>query len=141
MIAEELYLRAKTKKMRKKQESSPVERRGRKPAFADVVLSDANSNSVSKSGSIELLYHNGVLILLPQGCTAMRIAMQHYESDAGVEMAAVYLSIVSTVKLVGQLAWRFLGDFLEDMETGGKKHLSLLSLSITKKNLTNTENG
>ena len=67
VIAEELYLRAKTEKMRKKQESSPVERRGRKPAFADVVLSDANSNSVSKSNSIELLYPNGVRILLPQG--------------------------------------------------------------------------
>ena len=67
MIAEELYLRAKTEKMRKKQEQSPVERRGRKPAFADVVLSDANSNIVSKSSSIELLYPNGVRILLPQG--------------------------------------------------------------------------
>ena len=53
--------------MRKKQESSPVERRGRKPAFADVVLSDANSNNVSKNCSIELLYPNGVRILLPQG--------------------------------------------------------------------------
>lgn len=48
--------------MRKKQETSPVERRGRKPAFADVVLSDA-----IKSSSIELLYPNGVRILLPQG--------------------------------------------------------------------------
>lgn len=53
--------------MRKKQEQSPDERRGRKPAFADVVLSNANSNSVSKSNSIELLYPNGVRILLPQG--------------------------------------------------------------------------
>lgn len=53
--------------MRKKQEPSPVVRCGRKPAFADVVLSDANSNSVSKSNSIELLYPNGVRILLPQG--------------------------------------------------------------------------
>lgn len=67
MIAEGLYLRAKKEKMRKKQEQSPDERRGRKPAFADVVLSDANSNSVSKSNSIELLYPNGVRILLPQG--------------------------------------------------------------------------
>ena len=65
MIAEELYLRAKTEKMRKKQ--SPVERRGRKLAFADVVLSDANSNDAGKSGGIELLYPNGVRILLPQG--------------------------------------------------------------------------
>lgn len=67
MIAEELYLRAKTEKMRTKLESSPVERRGRKPAFADVVLSEAHSNSVSKSSSIELLYPNGVRILLSQG--------------------------------------------------------------------------
>ena len=65
--AEELYLRAKTEKMRKKQEPSPVERRGRKPVFADVVLSDANSNDAGKRGGIELLYPNGVRILLPQG--------------------------------------------------------------------------
>lgn len=53
--------------MRKKQEPSPVVRRGWKPAFADVVLSDANSNDAGKSGGIELLYPNGVRILLPQG--------------------------------------------------------------------------
>ena len=53
--------------MRKKQEPSPVERRGRRPAFADVVLSDANSNDAGKRGGIELLYPNGVRILLPQG--------------------------------------------------------------------------
>lgn len=53
--------------MRKKQEPSPVERRGRKPAFAYVVLSDANSNDAGISGNIELLYPNGVRILLPQG--------------------------------------------------------------------------
>lgn len=63
--------------------------------------------------------------------TALRKAIQHYGSDAGAEMAAVYLSVVSTVKLVGQSVWRFLGDFFEDMVTGGKKHLSLLSLSTT----------
>lgn len=53
--------------MRKRQEPSPVERRGWKPAFAYVVLSDANSNDAGKRGSIELLYPNGVRILLPQG--------------------------------------------------------------------------
>ena len=63
--------------------------------------------------------------------TALRKAIQHYGSDAGAEMAAVYLSIVSTVKLAGQSVWRFLGDFFEDMVTGGKKHLKLLSLSTT----------
>lgn len=60
--------------------------------------------------------------------TALRKAIQHYGSDAGAEMAAVYLSVVSTVKLAGQSVWRFLGDFFEDMVTGGKKHLKLLGL-------------
>ena len=63
--------------------------------------------------------------------TALRKAIQHYGSDAGAEMAAVYLSVVSTVKLAGQSVWRFIGDFFEDIVTGGKKHLSLLSLSTT----------
>ena len=53
--------------MRKKQEQSPVVRRGRRPAFAYVVLSDANSNDAGKRGGIELLYPNGVRILLPRG--------------------------------------------------------------------------
>lgn len=53
-------------------------------------------------------------------------------------MAAVYLSIVSTVKFADQSLWRFLRDFYVDMVTGVKKHLSLLSLSTTyKTNLTN----
>lgn len=63
--------------------------------------------------------------------TALRKAIQHYGSDAGAEMAAVYLSVVSTVKLAGQSVWRFIGDFFEDMVTGGKKYLSLLSLPTT----------
>ena len=63
--------------------------------------------------------------------TALRKAIQHDGSDAGAEMSAVYLNIVSTVKLAGQSVWRFLGDFFEDRVTGGKKHLSLLSLSTT----------
>lgn len=63
--------------------------------------------------------------------TALRKAIQYYGSDAGAEMAAVYLSVMSTVKLAGQSVWRFIGDFFEDMVTGGKKHLSLLGLSTT----------
>ena len=64
---------------------------------------------------------------------AKRKAIQHYGSDVSAEMAEVYLCVVSTVKLTGQSVWRFLGDFFEDMVTGGKKYLSLLSLSTTKK--------
>ena len=63
--------------------------------------------------------------------TALRKTIQYYGSDAGAEMAAVYLSVVSTVKLAGQSVWRFIGGFFVDMVTGGKKHLSLLSLSTT----------
>ena len=33
------------------------------------------------------------------------------------------------VKLVGVSVWKFLGDFFEDVVTGGSKHRSLLSLS------------
>ena len=47
--------------------------------------------------------------------TALRKDIQHYESDAGAKMAAVYLSVVSTVKLASQLVWRFLVDFFEDI--------------------------
>ena len=46
-------------------------------------------------------------------------------------MAVVYLSVVSTVKLADQSVWLFFSDFFEDMVTGGRKHLSLLSLSTT----------
>ena len=53
---EELYLRTQNAKMRKKQGPSQVERRGLKLAFANIVLSDANSNSVCRSCCIELLY-------------------------------------------------------------------------------------
>ena len=46
--------------------------------------------------------------------TALRKAIQYYGSDAGAEMAAVYLSVVSTVKLAGQSVWRFVsGQFLD----------------------------
>ena len=41
------------------------------------------------------------------------------------------MSIVRTVKLAGQSVWRFLGDFFENVATGGKTHLSRLSLSAT----------
>ena len=33
------------------------------------------------------------------------------------------------MKLAGVPVWKFLGDFFEDMVTGGSKHRSLLKLS------------
>ena len=42
------------------------------------------------------------------------------------------LLIISGVEAIECLpVWRFLGDFFEDMVTGGKKYLKLLSLSTT----------
>ena len=61
--------------------------------------------------------------------TALRKVIQHCGSDEGAEMAAVYLSVVSTVKLVGVSVWRFLEDFFEDVVTGGRKHLGYPRLS------------
>lgn len=49
-------------------------------------------------------------------------------SYVGSKLAAVYLSVVSTVKLDDQSVWRSLGDFFDDMVTGWKNHLSFLSL-------------
>ena len=52
-----------------------------------------------------------------------------YSCDEAAETAVVYLSVVSTVKLAGVSVWRFLGDFFEDVVTGGRKHLERLRLS------------
>ncbi len=38
-------------------------------------------------------------------------AMLHFGSDEGVEMAATYHSIISTVKMQGRSAWKYLGKF------------------------------
>ena len=65
--------------------------------------------------------------------TAMCKVIQHYGSDEGAELAAVYLSVVSTVKLAGVSVWRFLGDFFKDAVTGGAKHLAHLDLSPAEK--------
>lgn len=67
MSEEDSYLRAKTEKMRKKQETVPAKRRGRKSAFADVVLADSTSNGADVKGGIELSYPNGVRVMISQG--------------------------------------------------------------------------
>jgi transposase-like protein len=43
--------------------------------------------------------------------TTQRNAMLHFGSDEGVEMAATYHSIISTVKMQGKSAWEYLGKF------------------------------
>ena len=41
----------------------------------------------------------------------------HFGSDEGAESAAVYHSLISTVKLQGRFAWDYLGKFLPEFLT------------------------
>ena len=43
--------------------------------------------------------------------TTKRKCSLHFGSDEGVEMSAVYHSIISTLKLSGKSVWNFFGDF------------------------------
>ncbi len=43
--------------------------------------------------------------------TTKRKCSLHFGSDDGVEMSAVYHSIISTLKLCGKSVWNFFGDY------------------------------
>lgn len=45
--------------------------------------------------------------------TTQRNNSLHYGSDAGVEMAVAYHSVISTVKLHAMSCWRYLGEFFK----------------------------
>lgn len=57
--------------------------------------------------------------------TTQRNSMLHFGSDAGVEMAATYHSIISTVKLHGKSAWHFLGTFFTKIFNGCRDFFNL----------------
>lgn len=57
--------------------------------------------------------------------TTQRNSMLHFGSDAGVEMAAAYHSIISTVKLHGKSAWHFLGTFFTKIFNGCRDFFNL----------------
>lgn len=44
--------------------------------------------------------------------------MLHFGSDEGIEMAATYHSIISTVKMQGKSAWEYLGKFFTKIFNG-----------------------
>ena len=50
--------------------------------------------------------------------TTQRNSMLHFGSNEGVEMAATYHSIITTVKLHGKSAWSFLGTFFKKIFNG-----------------------
>lgn len=62
--------------------------------------------------------------------TALRKVVQHYGGDEGAETVAIYLSVVSAVKLAGVSVWHFLGDIFEDVVTCGRQHIGHMRLSL-----------
>lgn len=62
--------------------------------------------------------------------TIQRNNSLHFGSDAGVEMAAAYHSVISTVKLHGMSCWRYLGDFFQKIFKGCRDFLSLTPANI-----------
>ena len=56
--------------------------------------------------------------------------MLHFGSDEGVEMAAAYHSVISTVKLHGISFGRFLGEFFQKVFSGCRDFLSMTPLNI-----------
>lgn len=62
--------------------------------------------------------------------TTQRNSMLHFGSDQGVEMAAAYHSIISTVKLQSKSAWEFLGKFFTNIFNGCRDFISLTPTNI-----------
>ena len=62
--------------------------------------------------------------------TTQRNNSLHYGSDAGVEMAAAYHSVISTVKLHGMSCWDYLGEFFKKIFNGCRDFLSLTPSNI-----------
>lgn len=58
--------------------------------------------------------------------TTQRNNSLHYGSDAGVEMAATYHSVISTVKLHGTSAWEFIGTFFKKILNGCRDYENLI---------------
>ena len=62
--------------------------------------------------------------------TTQRKNSLHFGSDEGAEIAAVYHSIISTVKLQGRSAWDYLGKFFTGIFNGCRDFLSLTPQNI-----------
>lgn len=62
--------------------------------------------------------------------TTQRNNSLHYGSDAGVEIAVAYHSVISTVKLHGMSCWRYLGEFFKKIFNGCRDFFSLTPANI-----------
>lgn len=63
--------------------------------------------------------------------TTQRNSSLHYGSDAGVEMAATYHSVIETVKLHGSSVWNFIGTFFKNIFNGCKDYVNMVPDKIT----------
>ena len=81
---------------------------------------DGTSSSLPKNSMA-----NKVSDALACPLTTQRNAMLHFGSDEGVEMAATYHSIISTVKMQGRSAWEYLGKFFTKIFNGCRDFLGL----------------
>ena len=66
--------------------------------------------------------------------TTQRNNSLHYGSDAGVEMAATYHSVISTVKLHGSSAWDFIGTFFKNIFNGCRDYAGMVPGKIALAN-------
>ena len=62
--------------------------------------------------------------------TTQRNSMLHFGSDEGVEMAAAYHSVISTVKLHGMSSWHYLGELFQKIFNGCRDFLSMTPQNI-----------
>ena len=62
--------------------------------------------------------------------TTQRNNSLHYGSDEGVELAAAYHSVISTVKLHGMSCWTYLGEFFKKIFNGCRDFFSLTPANI-----------
>lgn len=63
--------------------------------------------------------------------TTQRNNSLHYGSDGGVEMAATYHSVISTVKLHGSSVWNFIGTFFKKIFNGCRDYVNMLPGKIS----------
>ena len=63
--------------------------------------------------------------------TTQRNNSLHYGSDAGVEMAATYHSVIGTVKLHGSSIWNFIGTFFKNIFNGCRDYVNMVPDKIT----------
>ena len=63
--------------------------------------------------------------------SAQRNNSLHYGSDAGVEMAATYHSVIGTVKLHGSSIWNFIGTFFKNIFNGCRDYINMVPDKIT----------